>query len=79
VYFFGSSEEVALARRTSKVKEKSFSLPLRKQKAITQPSMVLFKIYKCHLVQYMILIEMVYQRSRGHKMADHWKKNAAQF
>jgi len=79
VYFFGSSEEVALARKASKEKEKSFSLPLCKQKTITQPSMVLFKICKCHLVQHMILIQMVYERSHGHKMVNHWKKNVAQF
>jgi len=35
-------------------------LPLLKQKAITQPTMVLFKICKCYLVQHVILIQMVY-------------------
>jgi len=59
------------------VKEKSFLSALHKQTAITQPSMVLFKICKHHLVQHVILIQMVYERSRGHKMADHWKRNAA--
>jgi len=56
------------------VKENSFPLPLVKQMAMTQPSMVLFKICKHHLVQHMILIQLVYERSCGHKMADHWKK-----
>jgi len=49
------------------VKEKSFPSPFVKQTAITQPYMVLFKICKRHLVQHMILIQLVYKRSHGHK------------
>jgi len=82
-----SCHSLAPQRKTSwhkkaiDVKKKSFPLPLVEQIAIhvTQPLMVLFKICKCHLVQHMILIQMVYERSRGRKMANHWKKNAALF
>jgi len=59
------------------VKKKSFLLPLVKQMAITQPLVVLFKICESHLVQHVISIRMVYERSHGGKMADHWKKNTA--
>jgi len=61
------------------MKKKPFPLPLVKQMARTWPSMVLLKICKCHLVQHMIPIRMVYERSCVHKMANHWKKNVAQF
>jgi len=49
------------------------------EKDIASLSMVPFKICQHHLVQYVILIQMVYERSRGHKIADHWKYNTARF
>jgi len=56
------------------VKKKSLPSPLVKQTAITRLLMILFKIFKRHLVQHMIPIQMVYERSHRDKMAYHWKK-----